>query len=258
LLAYYDADDITSLWQNTGMSTPVALDGNPIARWNDRCGNAAFYDLTCIGGLDANRAAYRTTGVAGKPCVDFLGTNGATGFSGLVNTAFRKDLAAITVLFTGIIYETDPDLWALTVGKAGVFDFNGVNSFLVRDTGASTNLQLYGSEDQASAMSASKTIDNTNPHLFAFAVDASVPGASVRTGYQWLDGGTPVTDTGTGPAATMAFDHISVGDYVAGAVPCRMKVRQLAIFGKKLSNDEFNTAGQILALKTPGITLTRF
>lgn len=42
LVAWYDYSDLTTLFQNTGGSTPVTATGDPIARVNDKSGNGHF------------------------------------------------------------------------------------------------------------------------------------------------------------------------------------------------------------------------
>jgi hypothetical protein len=255
LLAYFDADDLSSMWQNVGMTTPVSdINGQPIAVWKDRSGNG--YDATVLGGLNANRAMYRTApnGVNGYPAVDFVAAT-TGGNCMLLNASFRKDLTAITVLATGIIYETNPNLVAMSVAKNGTNPWQGTDGCVLQLQGASTALDLEASSAQANPLDATLTIDNVNPHSFVFLVDAATPGSGTRTGTLYVDGGNAATDTGTSSSPTLALDGFSFGDfYPSGGIPCRWKARQIAAYGRRLSLDELTSVMRYLAART-GLTV---
>jgi hypothetical protein len=253
LLAFFDPDDRSSMWQNVGASTPVSdIDGQPVALWQDRCGNPAFYDLSVLGGLNINRAAYRTAanGVNGFPCVDFVAAT-LGGDCCLLNTSFAQTLTAYTVMFTGIIYETSPNLVAFSMAKNGTNPWQGTDGAIIQLQGASTTLNLEASSAQANPLDTTLTIDNTTACLFTYTMDASTPGSGTRTGNLYVNGGAGSSDTGTSSNPAMTIDGFSVGDfYATGGVPCRVKVRHLAIYNRKLNADQLNTVGLCLSCKS--------
>jgi hypothetical protein len=64
LVNWYDASDLTTLWQDTGASTPVTANGNTVLRWNDKSGNGN--DLTSSSG-----PAYTTGVMNSLPVLQF-------------------------------------------------------------------------------------------------------------------------------------------------------------------------------------------
>ncbi len=58
LALWLDASDLSKLFQDTGGTTPVSSDGDPVDRWNDKSGNA--FDFTSSGG--SARPTYHTSG----------------------------------------------------------------------------------------------------------------------------------------------------------------------------------------------------
>lgn len=257
LVAYYDADNMASLWQNIGMSTPTDnIDLSPIGRWNDLNGSSQFYDLTVLGADNNNRARLRTgaNGVNGYNAVDFYGALVAD--SCLVNLSFNQTVSAYTVMFTGIVYETNPDAVSFTLQKTGTNPWQGTDGILVKTLGVSTDYFIDGGEDQGNPLFIDNTISNSAPMLMTIQVSNSAATAT-RTGKVWVNGGSPNTDTGTGPLGNMALNYLTIGDWSGGGAPCRQKIRHWAVYNRALSTSELTSVGLCMAQKSQ-ISITRF
>lgn len=70
--AWYDASDLTTLWQNTGGTTPVAADGDPVALWQDKSGNGRHLTQS----TSTLRPTYKTSG--GLHWLEFVNTGSTT------------------------------------------------------------------------------------------------------------------------------------------------------------------------------------
>ncbi len=252
---YFDADDLSSLWQNVGSSTPVlpGIDLQPVGRWQDRNGSATSFDLTMLGGLNVNRAFYRTAAFNGFPCVDFVGVGGG-GDSMLLNTSFSQSLQAYTVILSCIVTDTAANHVIFSAGKNGVNPWQGVDGLLLQTLGAAV-IDAEGSTDQINPMFPSKAISNVNPMIIAATVSVS---AGVRSLSLWVNGGSAATDTGTGSGNAMVLNGFSFGDfYASGGVPCTAKVRHAVFYPSALSLDALNGIGQLFATKSQ-FTISRF
>jgi hypothetical protein len=80
--AWYDASDLTTLWQDTAGTTPVTTDGQSVARWDDKSGNGN----NLLQSTSGFRPVYRTSG--GLHWVDFAG-----GDDRLSSAAFASSIA---------------------------------------------------------------------------------------------------------------------------------------------------------------------
>lgn len=84
LLYWLDAQDLTTLFQNSALSTPVAANNDPVGGWKDKSGNG-FHLTQATNGF---RPLYKTSGINGLPAVlsdgtdDFLRNTNATTYSG--------------------------------------------------------------------------------------------------------------------------------------------------------------------------------
>ena len=117
------------------------------------------------------------------------------------------------------------------------------------------SLDAEGSTDQINPMFPSAVISNVNPMLIAATMSVS---AGTRSLSLWVNGGTAATDTGTGSGSAMVLNGISLGDtYAAGGIPCLVKIRHAAIYGRALSLGELNGLGQYFAARSR-YTISRF
>lgn len=67
--AWYDADDLTTLFQDAAGTVPVVADGDPVGLWRDKSGNSRHFSQTTAG----SRPIWHTSG--GFSWVEFDGTN---------------------------------------------------------------------------------------------------------------------------------------------------------------------------------------
>lgn len=63
--AWYDAQDLSTLWQDSGRTTAVTADGQTVEAWDDKSGNARHATNA------TGTATYSAKGVNGLPAVDF-------------------------------------------------------------------------------------------------------------------------------------------------------------------------------------------
>ena len=71
LVAWYSARTLGSLWQDSGRTTPVAANADPVGAWDDLSGNARHIVQATAG----SRPAYSAAGFNGYPCLTFDGTD---------------------------------------------------------------------------------------------------------------------------------------------------------------------------------------
>lgn len=71
LVVWLDANDISTLWQDTGATSPVTTDAQLVARWNDKSGNGN----NVTNGSAADQPTYKVSIQNSKPALLFDGTN---------------------------------------------------------------------------------------------------------------------------------------------------------------------------------------
>lgn len=122
LKAWYDADDITTLFQDSGATTPVAANNDPIGYWGDKSGNANHITQAGAG----NRPFYKTAiAPSGNPVVLFDGSDDC-----LQSVAFGAALAQPNTIY--MVIRT------LALGSNGVYldtDASGVNRHQINGVG---------------------------------------------------------------------------------------------------------------------------
>jgi hypothetical protein len=67
---WYDASDLSTLYQNSGLTTPASADGDPVAGWKDKSGGGYHATQTDT----TKRASLRLAIKNGKPIVRFNGS----------------------------------------------------------------------------------------------------------------------------------------------------------------------------------------
>lgn len=71
LVLWLDADDASTLFQDSARSTPVAADGDPVGGWSDK-GSGTYHALQATA---AKRATYRPAAINGRGAIEFDGTD---------------------------------------------------------------------------------------------------------------------------------------------------------------------------------------
>jgi hypothetical protein len=83
LALWLDASDLTTLWQDSGRTTPVAANSDPVGAWDDKSGNARHFTQA----TSSKRVSYLTNLVNGLPALDDDGGDdaleGPNAFTGL-------------------------------------------------------------------------------------------------------------------------------------------------------------------------------
>lgn len=106
LLGWWKGDGV--LWQNSGRTTPVASDGDPVGAWDDGSGNGRHL----IQATAAARPTFRSAGVNGRPTVEYDNVDDSLRFDTAVNLAKNytyfacakiTDWAAARVFFIGVV-----------------------------------------------------------------------------------------------------------------------------------------------------------
>lgn len=125
LVFWLDASDSTTLFQDTGATTPVTADGQSVARWNDKSISAN----NVTQGTGANRPTRQTSG--GYVGVRFDGTNDnltGTVLSELTDLSIFAAVRITTTSMSGAIYKNGDsgDGWGLGFGDA-TLDSDGNN-----------------------------------------------------------------------------------------------------------------------------------
>jgi hypothetical protein len=97
LLAWYDPDDISTLFQTEDTSSPVTTNGQNVGRVNDKSGNGLHLTQTTAG----SRPVYNTTGLgASSPSIDFDGSADYL-FNSAVSLGTTDKLMGASVLTIG-------------------------------------------------------------------------------------------------------------------------------------------------------------
>lgn len=122
ITAWYDADDASTLWQDSGRTTPAASDTDPVGAWDDKSGNG-YHVIQATAG---SRPTLQTGELNGKSVVRGDGVDDA-----LRNAAFADFGDKYTMFAVVEMRSTGDD----TQGVAEVS--NGLNSsgFLLYHTG---------------------------------------------------------------------------------------------------------------------------
>lgn len=94
--AWYDADDLTTLFQDSAGTVPVTTSGDPVGLWQDKSGNARHFSQSTSG----QRPTWNSSG--GFSWVEFDGSDDwLFGSSGMLAFAFVNLFAGIRVVSGG-------------------------------------------------------------------------------------------------------------------------------------------------------------
>lgn len=100
---WLDASDASTLYTDSGLTTLVGADGDPVGGWMDKSGNAK----NALQSNGTNKPAYRTAVKNGKPIIRFDGTNDSLSFA--ASTAYFKFLhASQGTVF--LVFQTNPSI----------------------------------------------------------------------------------------------------------------------------------------------------
>lgn len=224
IVAWYDASDVATLWENSARTIPAADNADVIGAWDDKSGNG--YHV--IQATTANKPTLRTSVQNGKPIIRFDGTDDF-----LANTSF-PDFGDAYTAFVVARYDSAAD------ANQGIFEVsNGtVNTgFLLffqtatlreawRGRDASGNVDVLSSADIRDATWRIHSGSNSGVSL-AFLLNGVSQGTAVYT--------TPNPNT---------LNRLDVGRTNAAGFLLMGDIAELVIFSRDL------TAGEKTAVRT--------
>ena len=202
LMNWYDASDITTLWQNIAGTTAVSVSGQTVQRWNDKSGNGNH--LTSSSG-----PAYTTGVMNSLPVLRYNGNIMAKLFPAMGNAADNYTVIGVFKVASNSGWDNWVD-WGPSSGYSGqVFVTSGV-----RPGGPAQAMEFtFGSgtgEDTATAV--------TGQPAFIFEGSASQTTSLNAQASVWLNGtfqGATNPDSYTVPSSSVT--QISLG--VSGQTP---------------------------------------
>ncbi len=124
LEAWFDADDLGTLYQNAACSTPVTTDGQNVLCWQDK--SASSNNAT----IAANNPTYQTNEFNGKAVIRFDGTNDVLDLG--------TNISTIRTVF--IVNKSDSSNHQLLLGHNSSQDFYTDNGTLLNTGTANSNL----------------------------------------------------------------------------------------------------------------------
>lgn len=150
LLGYYDANDVTTMFQDDGTATPATAIGDPVRRWYPKYGTGAPYFST------ANLTNAPTLQVmAGTPLTG-LRSDGTDDFMTTSSTSFWTPLhngTGFTMVLRGYITDANPEAEGLIYDNVNGSGATPGVYYSYNDTGAAENLPYSQLVGTASAVS---------------------------------------------------------------------------------------------------------
>lgn len=170
-LVFWVIPDISTMWQDTGATTPVASDADPVGRWDDQSGNANH-----VTGVNTY-PTYRVNIENSLPML--LGSGGGALVSTVLDDYFQGDDTPITV--AAVIKKTGNTGEDHAIGASDTFSFN--DFFLIGTNGTSYRV----SKDSAgSTVTVDAGTSDTSSHVMIMrhngtTVDMWIDGSQIMT-----------------------------------------------------------------------------
>jgi hypothetical protein len=217
-LANYELDldfsDVTQLWQDSGRTTPVAVDTDPIGACDDKSGNARHATQATAG----KRATYRTAQFGAVAGADFV----AASSQSLATSAFTVNQPGTVYLVADFDVQT---FFALP--------FDGITS---RWGFGVTNDPGFPYFLHAGANGVSGTNSDASPHVFAIVFNGA--SSNLR-----IDGGA---GTVLNPS-TDALTTVRIGNDSGEVAPFDGRIGRAIVYAGAHTTTELNQVGQYLA-----------
>ena len=231
---WLDAGDTSTLWQDTAGTLPVAANGQPVARWDDKSGNSFFVSQAAA----ASRPLYAAGSLSGLSTLRFDGVND------LMSRA--NDI--------GVSGNADRTVFAVWTNWAS----NGLGYQHVFHMGTNANDQTYGAiayhnnrvanHYWASAFDTTAT-STSNPTLASAMWDNDGGAVAGQGRDQWWVNGANAgyLDRAALNTSTAQFN---VGSRVAGwAEGLKGNIAEILIYDHDLTVDERSKVGSYLGLR---------
>lgn len=239
LLAYYDPDDRTSLFDKDG--NQVSGLGDTVARWMDRSRALPFYDFVAQDPGAANYATYDPSGVDGMPCVAFPGPSGGLQ-SLLYNVSLGgQSLISLTLMMVvAITHAANDTVCFVSAAKNGDNPALSPDGFLVQTPSDHLQLQFLKHSGGPGGINVSLAVDSA-PALYTIIIDDADPGSGSGLGAFYVNGGAPSWGTDTSAGSAITLDAICFGarcDTLTQSMD--YKARDIAIYSRRLGLAELD------------------
>ena len=226
LWAWYDASDISSLYQDSGRTTPVVTDGDPVGAASDKSGSARHM---LQAGASTLKPTYTTNVQNGLASLSFDGGD----YLDLVGTPSTSAVTILGAARTSATVNVQRGLVATRSSTAA-----GVRVFILTGNGMSTNIYdgtTSTSNNDATAIAA------TTP--FAFGMRVTSAGA-----LDLIRNGVITTDT---HALTMAHQAVSLGRSTTNQTTNLLNghLLEVIMYNRALTNDEITQVSTYLNTK---------
>ncbi len=211
LVRWYDANDLTTLWQDSARTTPVTVTTDPVGAWDDK-GSDGVNALQATAGL---RPTYVTSQFGSLPGINFV--------------------AASSQYLSAVCTQAQPVTWFVVVDQDVAADQNHyIDGVAGRQTiyAISSTFRAFAGADLTGAAT------DTSPHVLV----AKFNGASSEL---HVDGGAGVE----GNAGANALDVLNIARESSGAVFFDGRIAEILGYSSALSLANINLVGAYLASK---------
>jgi len=218
LYAWFDASDLSSLYQDTARTTAVSADNDPVGSWGDKSGNSRHLEQ----GTSGKRPLYRTTGTR-------------LSFDGSEDTLSRAmTLGNFTLLFVAqvdsagavLVFDLDAD------GTHFAFSVKPENHTIAIDRGGTSR-----AASNASSYSVGATC------CYAFRANTASPYFEMRRD------GTQQVAISADPGSDSIAGTLFLGSYHTGAYYTQGYFHEVIVASTALSDTELGRAEAYLKAK---------
>lgn len=215
---YYDASDLSTLWQDSARTTPVTADGDPVGAWDDKSGNGNHLTQATSG----RRPLYKTSG--GLHWLQFDGIDDSLATSGTVDFSASDKLSILAGVYRNSGTSTLVSC-GNTASEAGSFDLGPFGTGVVlyrRGSGSFGAQEIAMTSSAAHVLTATLDLSGTThaTEITAFRRDTTSPS---RTNYGNTDSGSGnfgnralIVGTGKGNLNGRMYQLVVVGKTVSG------------------------------------------
>jgi hypothetical protein len=246
---WLDASDRSTLSQTSDGTTPVTSNNDPVAYWKDKVTGVALTQTT-----DANRPLWLSSGIGGRPGLDFDGTNDVlSATSGSLMGLFRN-VGAGTIITAHRVKATTNALGFI------VFTSNGLSSTagrfgLSRD---STNGTRYNiGARRLDANTAASVTTGSGTLTTSAAITSNIWRVSAAQVSMRISGAASLTDAGfqnSGNTSDTDSLQVSVGGVAGASVFLGLVLCEAMAWPRELTLAEIQTVERYLSRRY-GVTL---
>jgi len=213
--AWYDAADLSTLYQDSAGTTPVTAAGQPIGLWKDKSGATADASQAGAG----NRPTYTQSGIGGNPVLTFDGN------TQWIVSAFNPNYTVVPNMSMFLVYQKVSD-----TGSDGLYG---------HDNGGWDRLQLLNFPANAPEANGISDGGGTTPTPGVITTNPILYTAVMRNGVAngsnvYINGALDATFTenhGNTGQTSLTFGAISTG----GAYPSNVKIGEILLYPTNVS-----------------------